>query len=466
MKTINTSLGVAILLLACFSGMAQSGTADKAWKRMRYQDASDLYLVQHKKDSTDKVVIERLAQSNFYLGNFEEAEGWFSLLFITDLPTADNALMYAQTLAANKKYEIAKAWYNKYSELRPEDPRGLLYDKAYSNMNSFYKDSLQWKVFYLSINTEADEYAPMILDTSLYFTSNRINGVFLQGVSAMKREPFTDIYRVGNRANIQLIMAPQSIDTSFVSRKRNEIDQSFAGGDNRVLYRFNDRFEEPATPFFAGSTEVDKLGSYLNSKLHDGNCTYSEVAGLMMYNTTQLAADTNKTRVGSDQFRKLKLVSVQNKAGNWFKKQDFPYNGVSWSTAHPALSEDGNILYFISDMPGGFGGSDIYYSMRTDSSWTEPINMGPSVNTRANEVFPFVRSGELYFSSTGWPGLGGLDIFSVELKGNSADGIPRNLGYPINSSSDDFGFILEKIATGGYFCSNRLRSDDIYSFKH
>ncbi len=443
--------------------LAQSGTAEKAWSKKRYQDAADLYLIEHKADTANLFLLERLAQSNFHLGNMAEAEGWYSLLFVNKVPDADNALMFAQALAVNKKYELSKQWYTKYNELRPEDPRAKLFINAYSNMNAFYKDSLQWKIFYLSLNTEADEFGPAIMDSTLLFTSNRIGGVFLQKVSTQKREPFTDLYAV-NRFGIQEIVAPQTSDTADVSRRRSLIEKSDAGADNRVLYRFNERFVDSESPFFAGNSETKNL-SMLNSSLHDCNAAWNPKDSILVYTTSQTHRDTVNRKNGSKEIKSnLKLVWVKMENGKWKKNQEFPFNSTAYSTAQPSFSEDGNTLYFISDMQGGFGGSDIYFSVRRDSTWSEPINAGSSVNTKSNEVFPSVQKGNLFFSTAGLPGLGGLDIFRIVLGTSGVKGTPENIGYPVNSSSDDFGLIYDGNASSGYFCSNRLTSDDIYHF--
>ena len=146
----------------------------------------------------------------------------------------------------------------------------------------------------------------------------------------------------------------------------------------------------------------------------------------------------------------------------------FPFNSSAHSIGHPWVSEDGNTLYFSSDMPGGEGGTDIYTSQRLDGKWQPPLNLGPSINTLGNEFYPFLASDSvMYFSSDGHGGLGGLDIYSsLNYKGDFQT--PRNLGFPLNTSSDDFSFILDATGKNGLFASNRpggVGYDDIYRFK-
>lgn len=155
--------------------------------------------------------------------------------------------------------------------------------------------------------------------------------------------------------------------------------------------------------------------------------------------------------------------------GKWSKGVEIGLTGVGQSAAHPSISVDGNTLYFSSNMPGGFGGNDLYKVERTNSAgeWSKPVNLGPKINTEGNELFPFIHeNGNLYFASDGHLGLGGLDVFTVRL--NSPTTSVVNLGYGVNSNQDDFGFFLKEDKRSGFFSSNRDRgkgADDIYQFE-
>ncbi|MDP2112598.1 MAG: OmpA family protein, partial [Bacteroidota bacterium] len=152
----------------------------------------------------------------------------------------------------------------------------------------------------------------------------------------------------------------------------------------------------------------------------------------------------------------------------WKMTGSFRYNSDEYSVGHPSVTKDGSVLYFASDMPGGYGKSDIYFSVFSNGQWSKPFNVGPKINTEGNEFFPFISGdGVLYFSSDGHGGLGALDIyFSVPERGvfNSIE----NMGYPVNSSKDDFGFALDSTGMKGYVSSNRLGgkgNDDLYFLK-
>jgi len=154
--------------------------------------------------------------------------------------------------------------------------------------------------------------------------------------------------------------------------------------------------------------------------------------------------------------------------GDWKLTGSFRYNSDEYSVGHPSYDATNKILYFASDMPGGYGKSDLYFSVLSNGQWSKPFNLGPKINTEGNEFFPFISSdGVVYFSSDGHGGLGGLDIyFSVPELGvfNSIE----NMGYPVNSSRDDFGIALDSTGVKGYFSSNRIGgkgNDDLYSVK-
>jgi outer membrane protein OmpA-like peptidoglycan-associated protein len=148
----------------------------------------------------------------------------------------------------------------------------------------------------------------------------------------------------------------------------------------------------------------------------------------------------------------------------WKRGKDFPFNSMEYSNSHPAISTDGKTMYFVSDMPGGFGGSDLYVTTLNNGEWSQPKNLGATVNTAGNECFPSIApNGKLYFSSNGLKGLGGLDVFASEIKGTEV-GSPMNLNYPLNTKADDFGVLWNADMKSGYVSSNRVKADKIYTF--
>ena len=160
----------------------------------------------------------------------------------------------------------------------------------------------------------------------------------------------------------------------------------------------------------------------------------------------------------------LGLYFAELKDAEWIPIGDFPFNNLDYSITTPCFSPDGQSLYFGSDMEGGFGGADLYRSEKIDGQWSEPVNLGEKINSAGNEVYPFVTAnGDLFFASDGHGGLGKKDIFLTRMSGSDWI-LPVNLGSPINSEGDDFGFICDKEISEGFFSTGRTSTDDIYRF--
>jgi len=210
-------------------------------------------------------------------------------------------------------------------------------------------------------------------------------------------------------------------------------------------------------------SEPKKFTKKVDKHLHDGPVTFSEDGQYMIFTRN------NYDSKSEEGIRKLELYSAEMKEGKWVNEKPLPFNNKEYSVGQPALSPDGKVLYFVSDMRGGFGATDLYKSTRqADGTWSLPVNMGKDINTEGEEMFPFYHSkGILFFSSTGHGSSGGLDIFLTEITSNGI-GKVSNAGAPANSQYDDFSFVLNKEMTSGYLASNRpggKGSDDMYYFK-
>jgi len=162
----------------------------------------------------------------------------------------------------------------------------------------------------------------------------------------------------------------------------------------------------------------------------------------------------NKSGIFEAELSGLELLSIK----------PFKYNNPGYNIGQPSISSDGKYLFFASDMPGGIGGSDIYFCESVDGSWSNPVNMGPNVNSPETDNYPCIHSsGRFYFASNRTGGTGGLDVYSSDFRDGSWE-TPVRLPEPVNSSSDDFAFIAQPDLQTGYFSSNRRRNDDIYEF--
>ncbi|MCK4344996.1 MAG: PKD domain-containing protein, partial [Bacteroidales bacterium] len=205
------------------------------------------------------------------------------------------------------------------------------------------------------------------------------------------------------------------------------------------------------------------LSKELMTNFNDGPATFNTDGNVIYYSRNN---DVDyKIRDVFDPKNKLGIYSAELTNGIWTNIKPFKYNNLNYSITTPSLAPDGKRLYFASDMPGGFGGADLYYCEWNNNDWDEPVNLGSKVNTTGNEAYPFAsKSGELYFSSDGHKGLGKKDIFfSKEVEGEWIT--PIHLDPPINSKEDDFGLVTDLNLEGGYFSSHRKKTDDIFSFK-
>lgn len=201
----------------------------------------------------------------------------------------------------------------------------------------------------------------------------------------------------------------------------------------------------------------------INGKNHESSATFSADGHFMYFNRT----GNKKVKVGDEKFASVKIMRAEFVDGKWSNITELPFNSDEFSTEHPVLTKDGKKLYFSSDRPGGEGSFDIYYvDVNADGTFGEPKNLGNTVNTKHREQFPFLSDDGnlLYFASNGHQGLGGLDLFmSRAYDGNFAK--PLNLGETINSSADDFAYIVDESKNKGYLSSNRNKgSDNLYSF--
>lgn len=244
----------------------------------------------------------------------------------------------------------------------------------------------------------------------------------------------------------------------FCSTRKHDVVVVYASPEN----------QENSNLWFVGLTDSLELptakifSSELLTSFHDGPVTFNAHENVIYY-SRNIHVDS-KMRDVFDRQNQLGLFSARLTDGVWSEIRPFPFNSTEYSLTTPALSPDGNRIYFASDMPGGFGGADLYYCDRQDTTWLPPVNLGSNINSTGNESYPFVsESGILYFSSDGWAGLGKKDIFyTSEIDGEWI--IPVHLDAHINSRDDDFGIVTDQNGEEGYFSSNRRRNDDIYRF--
>ena len=204
------------------------------------------------------------------------------------------------------------------------------------------------------------------------------------------------------------------------------------------------------------------LAKEITTAFNDGPATFNENGNIMYYSRNN--SIENAMRNINDTTNKLGIYSAELINGIWSNIKPFTFNNPRYSFCTPALTPDGERIYFSSDMPGGYGGMDLYYCDRHNNNWDQPVNLGPFINTPKNESFPFAcKYGKLYFASDGHKGFGGKDLFyTQEINGEWI--APVHLDSAINSTADDFGLVVDSTFENGYFSTNRRKTDDIFSF--
>jgi outer membrane protein OmpA-like peptidoglycan-associated protein len=412
---MKTYLLILLGLMLLMPAAAQVKRADKKFDRLAYAPAIKFYQKALKKDPTSWHVTTRLADCYRLINDSKNAEYWYNRAVKNPSTDPINLFYYGQSLMHNQKWEQAVPWFEKFLDLRPNDPLGTSMLNSSRNYEDFMRDSTLYNVKITNVNTEAADWGTGFHGNQVVFSSARKKSEFLFGWN----------------------------DRNFLDFYSSDYNRS----------------SELGSPV--------RLKGKVNSKLHEGGVTFSGDGQVMFFSRNNIY----RGKIGSSKegVILLKTYRADYRGKRWKKIKGIPFNSNDYSVGHPALSPDGKLLFFASDMPGGEGGTDIYVvnlNLETNE-WGKPVNLGPTVNTPGNEMFPWTdENGTLYFASNGHEGLGGLDIF-VCYGYNTSEPRLENIGYPINTSRDDFALIMDTRAGVGFFSSNRpngVGDDDIYSF--
>lgn len=413
-------------------------------------------------------VITKLAYAHYFTKNYSKAEQYFkeALNRKSDVnQDTDVLLRYAQVLSANGKHAEASDAWNAYSTLAANKEVAKDFALIQDNPEPLIRNSGSYSVDYLPINSSHAEFSPAKYKDGLVFVSGRplFNGV--RKIFEWDDSPFLDLYFLDNTDKIY---RENSASLSAGSRS-HKLTKSL-GSDFYTPQTANDgpTLSYKATTGFMEKPKVqaERGDRSLNSEYHEGPCDFFNNEESIIFTRNGVGSLVYEN---ADGVNRVHLYMADREGDKWVNLRAFPYNSGDYSTGHPAFVVLENILFFVSDMPGGFGGTDIYYSKYLDGLWGKPVNAGAEINTSGNEMFPFIDdNNQLYFASDGHPGLGGLDLFTVGLSMNGKpEGMVHNLGTPINSKWDDFGILTNADFTSGYFSSNRKNGnadDDIYSF--
>ncbi len=376
--------------------------ADKLYENKVYNEAAKIYLA-YMQQSYNYDVNFKLAECYRKMNLTKEAEFWYEVIVNQSTADADIIFNYANLLKSNGKYRSAKTWFLKYG--------------AYDDDGFYLASTCDWA---LANETKPGSYQ---LDTI--------------GINSSGSEMTTTFFKKG-------------------------IIYSASGGNE-----INENTGLPYYDLYYGEMRndtiwsVNRLNKLINSELHEASPCYDPIEETLYF--TRNNHNKNRTITSKDDEVKLKIF-YSNYIDNKFLAPKPISHAKPYSEGHSAISPDGTILIFTSDKPGGYGGADLYFVTQKSDGWSAPKNMGPIINTGGDELFPYMDpEGNLYFSSNWLPGFGGMDVFKSYREGDHWS-VPVNAGKPLNSSNDDFGFIIRN--GRGFVTSNRpggQGSDDIYA---
>lgn len=407
---------IFFLLLAClsFTFMAQTRAlkkANKLYGSQAYSEAIPFYEKAYIKDSSNKTTLSNLGDCYRLTNNTAGQLKCYGGLVKNDKADPIHKLYYGQALMEYGQKNQAKPYFDAYTV----DSRGKELASSIEKEKQYKKNADAYKVDLCSFNSPQSDFCAVVFNNTIVFSSTRYKTKWINVKHGWTNESFLSLY------------ATEKNEGKDISPK-----------------------------LFMGD---------LTSKYNDGPVCFSKVNNTVYFTRN----NSSEKSVAKDGLYKLSIhEAVMN--GTHFEKITVPgFNNKDYNCAHPSITADGKTLYFASDMPGGFGGMDIYVCAKnSDGTWGKTENLGNKINTAGNEVFPFISTnGLLYFSSNGHDGMGGLDIYETKIKQNKAERI-YNMGEPVNSKDDDFGMFLSEDGKNGYLSSNRKNTgmdDDIYSLQ-
>ncbi|MGV3639715.1 MAG: OmpA family protein, partial [Adhaeribacter sp.] len=425
-RSFTVWLSGAVLCLVLLAAQDPAREAENHYKNNHFALALEAYKKILEKQEASLHLVQRIADCYRYLNNSQEAEFWYAQTLTFPDHAPENIRFFADAARKNGNYEKARLLYLRYAEKAPDQAAEArkLADNC-QEMQAWLSQPAPYALQPLeALSSENLDFSPVFYQQGLVFTSNRMVPGSKEELSGWTGKPLAKLF--------------------------------YARADQGS-------FSQP-----------EPLPGPLNSQFENGSAVFNQSEDVVYFtriNKIKPRSKWAKFSTGQAPINRLEIYISEKKGLNWSEPQPFPYNNIqAYSLGHPALSRGGDTLYFASDMPGGFGDTDIYFSVKNAAgSWSKPVNAGPAINTAAKELFPVVAAnGRFYFSSEGHSGMGGLDLYGA--RGSGARWMQvENLRYPLNSSSDDFGILFDKSGQSGYLSTNRSSadgSDNLYTFTY
>ncbi|MBK6833551.1 MAG: PD40 domain-containing protein [Bacteroidetes bacterium] len=398
MKNISFFTVAAIIFLSsCINSQYKKGV--KNYEKMAYSMAiSNFEKYLSKKDVPFDAKV-KLANSYRLVSDDINAERWYSKIIDSPEIEAIEYFHYGKLLMSAEKYEDAKFWFEKYLQKVPDDFVAEMLLVSCQSIKSFKEDTTLFTVKKVEIPEIATAFGQVPYGNGLILTGDKI--IFNKSATA----EWTG---------------------------RSYLDLYFTQKDN------NGKWISPSI-----------LKGNINGQYHEGPACFNK-KGDVVYFTRSNYLKKKKLAKNLENENNLKLFRAELVGDKWTNVTELPVNSDEYSCGHPSLASDDKTIYFISDMPGGSGGTDIYRSKYDGSNWSKPENLGTEVNTSGNEMFPYIHvDGTFYFSSDAHKNMGGLDVFMTYHDGRKWLQV-ENLNYPLNTSKDDFAFVLSEDDNKGY----------------
>lgn len=389
--------------------------ANELFDSYAYIDAVSIYQKIIDKGYLSVNTLKKAGDAYYFNGKFNEANAFYSMLFeTTNEPlSVEYYYRFSQCLKSKGEYKKSDSIMLIYNDKN----RNLLIKQNFLNQQNYLDliklNSNRYTIDQVKINTPHSEYGTSYFGDKLVYVSNKKNSFYSKKIDTWTNDNFSKLYMV-------------------------DLDPY-----GRIVTSTNSKFPKS-----------------IESKYHLSSVSFS-IQNNIMYFTAN-----GEFKANNHDSKKLQLYRSFFDGEQWSEPEGVPFNSPNYNVAHPSLNKEGNKLFFVSDMPGGYGQSDIYVvEVFPNGSFGSVMNLGNNINTEGKETFPFITNDELYFSSDGFPGLGGLDVYVAKKSVLGTYIRPYNLGEPINSPYDDFTFIINPENRTGYVSSNReggKGSDDIY----
>uniref|UniRef100_UPI00404B2367 OmpA family protein n=1 Tax=Fulvivirga sp. TaxID=1931237 RepID=UPI00404B2367 len=422
MRTIKLSL--LLLAIICANSVA-IGQNDKKYERhikkadryffgFAYSKAIAKYASAISENQDNDYPILKIAEAYRLMNQPDQSAIWYQKIIDTPIATDQVKLDFSQVLMKNGSYQQAQQVVKMINDPLASKSKIAKKVEALDQKDQYFKDSSVYSIQQININSAESDFGPAFYQDGIVFASGRKAPKFFRTKYDWDETFFLNLYYSPSNNGVmgQPNYFSNSLNTVF-----HEGPSAFYENDTKVVFTRNN--------YFRGRTNNSEEG----------------ITKLIMF---------------------FSQKNSQN--GKWKKPVPFKYNSPEYSVGHPSMHRSEKMMVFASDMPGSFGKVDLFKTELVDGEWSTPVNLGNKINTDGNEMFPFLGDdNKLYFASDAHPGLGGLDIFVVDLADDNSPVV--NLGYPINTEMDDFGLILK--GSEGYFSSNRITgrgSDDIYQF--